>query len=97
MIKTMVAGFGWKITDRMMSTMIKGSESPASTMRIMTESSGPPTKPEIAPYSAPKTTATIAAAIPTSSEVCPPIISLPSWSYPSSLQPSRCSPDGLHR
>ena len=49
MMKMITIGVGWKITDRMMITMRDGSESPASTMRIMTESTAPPAKPEIAP------------------------------------------------
>ncbi len=49
-------------------------------MRIMSASTKPPAKPEIAPYRVPKRTETTAAASPTSSEVWPPTISLPSWS-----------------
>ena len=55
-------------------------DSPASTMRIRNASTGPPMNPEKAPYRVPMRTATIAAANPTSREVWPPIISLPSWS-----------------
>ena len=49
MMKIIMAGVGWKITDRMMTTMMEGIDRPASTTRIMSESMAPPTKPEIAP------------------------------------------------
>ena len=80
MTKIMMNLSGWKITDSMISTVMYGIDNPASTSRIMNESSGPPTKPARAPYSVPNSTATIAAATPTSIEVWPAIISRPSTS-----------------
>ena len=62
------------------STRKQGIDSRASTMRIMNESTGPPTNPANAPHSVPMRIARTAAANPTSSEVWPPTISLPSWS-----------------
>ncbi len=80
MTKTMTGLFGWKITDRMIRTVMYGMDSPASTRRISSESANPPTNPDSAPYKVPNKTATIAAATPTSIDVWPPIISLPSTS-----------------
>ena len=80
MMKIMMRVFGWKTTDRMMTTMMAGMDSPASTMRIMNESTGPPMNPEKAPYRVPTKTATIAAKNPTVREVWPPTISRPTMS-----------------
>ena len=49
MMKMITVGVGWKMTDRMMITISDGSERPASTTRIISESTKPPAKPEIAP------------------------------------------------
>ncbi len=49
MMKMITVGFGWKITDRMMMTISDGIDRPASTIRIISASMKPPTKPEIAP------------------------------------------------
>ena len=54
-----------------------GIASSASTSRIMTASVIPPKYPATAPHSVPSTVASTAAASPTSSEICPPTMSLP--------------------
>ena len=54
-----------------------GLASSASTSRIITESVMPPKYPATAPHSVPSTVASTAAASPTSSEICPPTMSLP--------------------
>ena len=77
MMKIITSGLGRKTTARMTITMMYGMDSPASTIRIRNESTGPPMNPENAPYRVPIRTATIAAATPTSSEVWPPTISRP--------------------
>ena len=51
-------------------------------MRIISPSSQPPKKPEIAPNSTPTTVAIAAAAKPTSSETWPPYMIRPSMSKP---------------
>jgi hypothetical protein len=57
-----------------------GMASSASTIRIMTESVTPPKYPATAPHSVPTTVARMAAASPTSSEICPATMSLPRMS-----------------
>ena len=49
MMKMITVGVGWKITDRIMMITSDGSDSPASTIRIISASTNPPAKPEIAP------------------------------------------------
>ncbi len=51
---------------------MRGMERQASTMRIITVSSGPPTKPEIAPYIVPTVVAVSMASTAMASDTRPP-------------------------
>ena len=68
MTRIRIVSDGWKITASTITRKRIGTDSSTSTMRIISASTQPPKKPEIAPNSTPTTVAIAAAANPTSSE-----------------------------